>query len=50
MGDDPELAIRMVDHGDRLTGGWADGPSATEEVDLVIGVATASVVNSEVKV
>jgi hypothetical protein len=40
----------MVDYGDRLASGLADGPRATEEVDLVIGIATTSVVNGEMKV
>ena len=38
MGYDPELALGMVNEGNGMPSGSADGPAATEEVDLVVGV------------
>ena len=35
---DPELALGMVNEGDGMTSGGTDGPTATEEVDLVVGI------------
>ena len=49
-GDDPELAIGMVDEGDGMTLGGTDGPTPAEEVELLIGVEAAREVEGEVKV
>lgn len=49
-GNDPELTERMVDDGDGLAEGRAHGPTAAEEIDLVIGVASACEMEGEVKV
>lgn len=50
LGDDPELAPWMVYDGDGPTLGRTDGPTAAEEVDLLIGVEAAGEVECEVEV
>ena len=50
LGDDPELAVGMMDEGDGPALGGADGPAAAEEVDLVVGVAAAGEVQGQMKV
>ena len=47
MGDDPELALGVMDDGYGVAEGWTDGPTATEEVDLVVGIETAAQVQSQ---
>lgn len=42
LGDDPELALRMVNDGDGMAGGGADGPASAEEINLMIGVDASS--------
>jgi len=41
LGHHPELALGMMNDRHRLAGGRTDGPAATEEVDLLIGVDAA---------
>jgi len=50
VGQDVELAVRVMDDRDVLTAGWADGPSASEEIDRVVGVEAALSVEGKVKV
>jgi len=38
LGYDPELGLGMVDEGDGMAGGGTDRPTATEEINLVVGV------------
>jgi hypothetical protein len=38
LGDNPELFFGMVNEGDGMAGGGADWPTATEEIDLVVGI------------
>ena len=38
LGYDPELVFGMVNEGDGTPSGGTDRPTATEEVDLVVGV------------
>ena len=38
LGHDPELALGMVNESDGMPSGGTDRPTATEEVDLVVGV------------
>ena len=38
MGYDPELVFGMVNEGNGMPGGGTNRPTATEEVDLVVGV------------
>jgi len=49
-GDNPELAVGMVDDGDGVAEGGCDFPAAAWEVDLVIGVAAAAKMEGEVKI
>ena len=50
LGDDPELAAGMMDERDGMAGGGCDGPTAAEEVDLVVGIASATEVEGQVQV
>jgi hypothetical protein len=38
LGDNPELAVRMMNDRDALAGGRADGPTAPQKVNLLISV------------
>ena len=38
LGHDPELALGMVNEGNGMPSGGTNRPTATEEVDLVVGV------------
>ena len=49
-GDDPKLSAGMVDDGDGVALGGADGPTPSEEVDLVIGVEAAREMEGEVEI
>ena len=50
MGDDPELALRMMNNGHGVLGGGADGPASPQEVDLVVGVDTTAQMNSQMEI
>ncbi len=50
MGDDPELAMGMVDEGDGMPGGGADRPATTEEINLVVGIDTSSEVQRQMEI
>ena len=38
LGHDPKLALGMVNEGNGMPSGGTNRPTATEEVDLVVGV------------
>lgn len=46
----PEPAVRRVDEGDDLALSGTDGPTAAEEVDLVIGISAAAEVKGQMEV
>jgi len=50
LGDDPELALGMIDEGDGLAGGGCDGPTATEEINLVVVVYAATAVERQMEI
>ena len=50
LGDDPELAFWVVNQGHGMPGGGTDGPTASEEVNLVVGVDAASEVERQMEV
>ena len=50
MGDDPELALRMVNNGHGVPGGGADGPASPQEVDRVVGVDTTAQMNGQMEI
>lgn len=50
MGDDPELAARMVNDGDGVFLGGADGPTSAEEIDVMIFVAATAEMEGEMEV
>jgi hypothetical protein len=50
LGYDPELAVGMMNDRHGLAGGGTDGSTATEEVDLVIGVDAAAPVQRQMQV
>ena len=50
MGDDPKLAVGMMNDRHGFAGGGADGPTAAEKVNLVIGVDAAAQVQRQVPV
>lgn len=49
-GNDPELASGMVDEGNGVALSGSNGPTAAEEVDLMIGIESAREVEGEVQV
>src|SRR5580658_4235971 len=50
LGDDPELAIRMINEGDGLASRGCDGPAATEEINLVVVVYPATAVEGQMEI
>lgn len=50
MGDDPELAVWVVDDDHGFSLGWADGPAAAQEVDLAVGIHPAAGLDCQVEV
>ena len=50
LGNDPELAVGMMNDGDCLAGGGADGPTPAQKVDLVIGVDAAAQVDRQMQI
>jgi len=50
LGDDPELALGMVNEGDGMPGGGTDRPTATEEINLVIGVDASAEVQGQMEI
>lgn len=50
LGYDPELALRMMNDGDGMASGSADGPASTQEINLLIGVDAASEVQGEMEI
>ena len=50
MGDDPELACWMMNHGDGFAFSCSYVPATAKEVDLVIGVAAAVEVDRQMQV
>jgi len=48
--DDPELAVGMVNKGHGMALRGADKPASAEEVDLMIGIAAAAEVKSQMEV
>ena len=50
LGDDPELVEGMMNNGDGVPGGGADGPASTEEVNLPISVDPAAQVKRQMEI
>jgi hypothetical protein len=50
MGNDPELALRMMHCGYGVAEGGADWPTAIEEVDLLVSIEAAAQVQSQILV
>ena len=50
FGYDPELAVWMMDDGNGVFGGGANGPASTHKVDLMIQVDPAAQVNGQVEI
>ena len=50
LGHNPELAVGMMNDRHRLAGGGADGPTATEKVNRVIGVDAAAQLQRQMEV
>jgi hypothetical protein len=50
LGDHPELAIGMVNEGYGLTCGGCNGPTATEEINLVVCVDAAAAVQRQMEI
>ena len=50
VGDDPELALRVVNDGYGVSGRRTDGPALTEEVDLVVGVDPTPQINGQMEI
>lgn len=50
MGYDPELGMGMVNEGDDMAGGGTDRPTATEEIDLVVGVDAPSQMQGKMEI
>ena len=50
MGDDPELALRMINEGDGLACGGGDGPTPTEEINLVVVVYPATAMQRQMEI
>lgn len=47
---DPELTLGMVNEGHGMAGGGTDGPTATEEINLVVSVDAAAEVERQMEV
>ena len=50
MGHDPELVLRVVNDGDGVSGGRANGPALAEEVNLVVSVDPKAQVNGQMEI
>jgi len=50
LGDDPELALGMMNEGHSMPSGGTDGPTPTEEINLVVRVDASSQVEGEMEV
>lgn len=50
LGNDPELAVWMMNEGDGVALSRGDGPTASQEVDLVVGIAAAAEVEGQMEV
>lgn len=50
LGDDPELALGMVNEGDGVASRGTDGPAPTEEINLMVGVDAASEVQRQMEI
>ena len=50
MGHDPELTLRVVNDGDGVSGGRANGPALAEEVNLVVSVDPTAQVNGQMEI
>src|SRR5436190_9885126 len=50
LGDDPELALRMMNDGHGMASGGGDWPASTQEIDLVIGVDATCEVQSQMEI
>jgi hypothetical protein len=50
LGYDPELGMGMVNEGDDMAGGGTDRPTATEEIDLVVGVDAPSQMQGQMEI
>ena len=46
----PELAFGMMNNGDGVLGGGADGPASTQEIDLVVRIDATSQVDGQMKI
>src|SRR5579863_10320938 len=47
---DPKLALGVVNEGDVMPGGGGDGPAATQEINLVVGVDAPSEVQRQMEI
>ena len=50
LGHDPELAVGMVNQCHGMPGGGTDRPTATEEINLVVGVDTTAQVERQMEI
>jgi len=50
LGHDPELTLGVMNDGHSLLGSGADGPAATEEIDLVVCVDAPAQVEGQVEI
>jgi hypothetical protein len=50
MGDDPELALRMVNDGYGVPGGRANGPASAQKVNVVVSVDTTAQVERQMEI
>jgi len=50
LGHDPELALGMVDEGDGMASSSADGPTAAQEINLVVGVDASGQVECQMEI
>lgn len=50
LSDDPELALRMVNEGDGTAGGRTDGPTASQKINLRIGVDAPSQMQGQMEI
>jgi len=50
VGHDPELAQGMVNESHGMAGGGRNGPTAAEEIDLVVSIDTSCEVDSQMQI
>ena len=50
LGHDPELTLRVMNDGHGVPGSSADGPTATEEIDLLVRVDAPAQVEDQVEI